>query len=167
MTDQSTPRLTDAVPLSDELLKLMRASAKKALELHEGFITPRALLLTMMDDPALGPGISSVVNRDKVLSAETPATQASRLPDDTFEIGDQASVARFDTICFKTPDGNSSVWLTREAYDIFIEGAQRADDRYTPKHLALGFAAEARHAPGVLSAIKVDPGVLAEAIYRL
>lgn len=167
MPDQSTPRLTDAVPLSDELLKLMRVSAKKALELHEGFITPRALLLAMMDDPAIGAPIASVVDRERLLSADAPVTQASRLPDDTFDAGDPAAIARFDTISFKTPDGGSSVWLTRDAYDIFIEGAQRADDRYMPKHLALGFAAEARRAPGVLAEINVQPGALSEAIYRL
>ena len=167
MTDQSTPRLTDAVPLSDELLHLMRAAAKKALELHETFITPRAMLLAMMDHPGLGPPISAVVNREKVVGAQTEDTHAARLPDDTFEAGDQHAVERFDTIAFKTPDGKSSVWLTREAFDIFTGGAQRAQERYMPKQLALGFAAEARNAPGVLAAIKVDPGVLAEAIYRL
>ncbi|HEV3152747.1 MAG TPA: hypothetical protein VGZ02_02970 [Candidatus Baltobacteraceae bacterium] len=159
--------MTDALPLSDELLSLMRASAQKALDLHEGFITPRALLLTMVDDPYLGPRIAGVVNREKVLSAETSSTHAVRLPDDTFEAGDPAAIARYDTISFKTPDGRSSVWLTREAYDIFVEGAQRAGERYMPKHLALGFAAEAMHAPAVLAAIKVEPGALSEAIYRL
>lgn len=157
----------EQVPLSDELLSLMRKAAKNALDTHEGFITPRALLLTMLDDPVLGPNIAQVVNREKLLAVETATTDAVRLPDDTFEAGDLPAVARYDTISFKTPDGGSSVWLTHEAYHIFIEGARRAEDRYMPKHVALGLAAQAVHAPGVLAALRVEPGVLADAIYKL
>lgn len=157
----------EQVPLTDELLALMRKTAQKALDLHEPFVTPRALLLTMIDDPQIGPAIAGVVNRDKLLQSETPATHAERLPDDVFAAGDADPIARYDTISFKTPDNRSSVWLGIDTFHIFIEGAQRVDDRYWPKHLALGLAAEAVHAPGVLAAIKVEPGALAEAIYRL
>jgi len=167
MADSTQPRLSDAVRLSDELLALMRSAAKKAVDLNERSITPRALLLAMLDDVALGPRIGGVVNREKLLAAQTPSTHAERLPDDTFAAGDPAAVERYDTIAFKTPDGGSSVWLTREANEIFAEGAQRAGERYLPKHLAFGFAAEARHAPAVLAEIGIDGGALADAIYRL
>ena len=157
----------DQVPLSDELLALMRKAAQKAMDLGEGFISARSILLAMLDDPGLGPPLASVVNRDKVLSAEEAGTSALRLADDVFADGDSPSLARYDTIAFKTPDGRTNVWINREAYQIFIEGAQRVEERYLPKHLALGMAAQAVHAPGMLAAIRVEPGVLADAIYKL
>ena len=157
----------DQVPLTDELLALMRKAAQKAIEGNEAFITPRSLLLALLDDPHVGPPLASVVNRDRVLGAEEAGTNALRLPDDVFATEEPAAMRRYDTIAFKTPDGRSSMWLNREAYRIFIEGAQRVEERYLPKHVALGMAAQAVHAPGMLTAIRVEPGVLADAIYKL
>lgn len=158
----------EQVPLSPELLGAMRRAAKNAIDLKEPFITPRALLLSLLDDPGVGPVIGGVVNRDKVLSAQVGEdTGMTRLIEERMENGEQPAMARYDTIAFKTPDGRTSVWLNKDAYHIFIEGAQRVEDRYYPKHLALGIAAQAIHAPGVLAAIRVEPGVLADAIYKL
>lgn len=158
----------EQVPLTAELLGVMRRAAKKAIDLKEPFITPRAILLSLLDDPGIGPAIGGVVNRDRVLGAQVGEnTGMTRLLEDHMENGEQPAMARYDTIAFKTPDGRTSMWLNKDAYNIFIEGAQRVDERYYPKHLALGLAAQAIHAPGVLAAIRVEPGVLADAIYKL
>lgn len=158
----------EQIPLSDELLAVMRRAARKAVELREPFITPRAMLLSLLDDPGIGPALANVVNRDKVVAAKVDENfGVVRLVDDFLPDGEQPAMSRFDTLAFKTPDGRTSMWLNRDAYHIFIEGAQRADDRYYPKHLALGLAAEAVRVPGVLAAIRVEPGFLADAIYKL
>lgn len=158
----------EQVPLTTELLGVMRRAARKAIDLKEPFITPRAMLLSLLEDPGIGPAISSVVNRDKVLGAEVSENAGmTRLIEERMENGEQPAMARYDTLAFKTPDGRTSMWLNKDAFNIFIEGAQRVDDRYYPKHLALGLAAQAIHAPGLLIAIRVEPGVLADAIYKL
>lgn len=158
----------EQVPLTSELLGVMRRAAKKAIELKEPFITPRAILLSLLDDPGIGPAIGGVVNREKVTAVQVGEnTGMTRLIEERMENGEQPAMTRYDTIAFKTPDGRTSMWLNKDAYNIFIEGAQRVDERYYPKHLALGVAAQAIRAPGVLAAIRVEPGVLADAIYKL
>lgn len=144
--------MNEAIPLSEDLLRTMRNAAKKAIELREPVITPRAMLLALLDDDGIGPALRNVVNTEKVAAAQSD---------------ENLSIAPEDTLAFKTPDGRTSVWLSREAHNIFLEGAQRVDERYCPKHLALGLAAQARQAPGILAAIRVEPGILADAIYKL
>lgn len=158
----------EQLALSEELLGVMRNAARKAQELREPFITPRAILLALLDDPGVGPAISGVVNRAKVSAAAVDENAvAPRAIEEVLPNGEQPAMASYDTLAFKTPDSRASMWLTREALRIFIEGAQRVDERYYPKHLALGFAAQAVHSPGVLAAIRVEPGILADAIYKL
>jgi hypothetical protein len=144
--------VSEALPLSEDLLRTMRTAAKKAIELREPHITPRAILLALLDDPAIGPALLQVVNKEKVTAAETE---------------DDLGAPHDDTLAFKTPDGRTSLWLSRDAHNIFIEGAQRVEERYYPKQLALGLAAQARLAPGILAAIRVEPGSLTDAIYKL
>lgn len=158
----------EQVPLTMELMNVMRRAAQRAIDLKEPFITPRAILLSLMDEPSMGHAIAEVVSRDKVLSAEVVESPGmTRLIEERMQDGEQPAMTRYDTLAFKTPDGRGSMWLNKDAYKIFIEGAQRVEDRYLPKHLALGLAAQAVHAPGLLTAIRVEPGVLADAIYRL
>ena len=158
----------EQIPLSDELFAVMRGAAQTAMRLHEPFITPRALLLALLDDASVGPAIAAAIDRDKVLGAQAGENPGMvRLMESGLPEGEQPSMVRYDTLAFKTPDGASSVWLNRDAYRIFVEGAQRVEDRYYPKQLAFGLAAEAVHAPGMLSEICVEPGALVEAIYRL
>lgn len=155
----------EQVLLSDELLAVMRDAARKAIEARENFITPRALLSALLDDPYLGPALANVVDRARL--------EAFRANGDELDGGERplvaesAPIARYDTLAFKTPDGKASVWLDRDAYDIFIEGMHRVDDRYFPKQLAFGLAAEAIRAPGVLTALRIEPGALTDAIYKL
>jgi|SRR5579884_2567316 len=158
----------DQVPLSQEVLGLMRHAAETALEFEEPFVTPRSILLALLDDTELGPALATVVNRDRVLGAHVEEHGAMiPLSEERMESGEQPAMIRYDTIAFKTPDGRTSVWLDKDAYKVFIEGAQRVEERYLPKHVALGLAAQAIQAPGVLAAIRVEPGVLADAVYKL
>ena len=156
------------IPLSDDLLAVMRTAARNALDLREAFITPRTLLLALLDVSAAGPAIAKVVDREKVLAAKAAdASAPARLRDDGLPENEQGAIVRYDSLAFKTPDGRSTVWLGRDAYRVFLEGAQRARERYGSKELALGLAAEAVRAPGVVTAIGVEPGVLSEAVYAL
>ena len=112
------------------------------------------MLLALLEDPQIGAAISAVVNREKVLAADGEEKSA-------FAHGIE------DTLAFKTPDGSAMMWLDRDAFTIFVEGAQRVDERYFPKHLAFGLAAQAVHAPEMLAALRVEPGVFADAVYKL
>jgi hypothetical protein len=160
----------DQIPVSDELLTVMRAAAGYALKLREPFVTSRAILLALLDDPQIGPAITDVVPREKLVELEPSGdlrNAASRLPDAGLPSGERGALPRFDTLAFKLPEGNASVWLGREAYSIFCEGANRAEGRYLPRHLAFGLASEAVRSPGILAALRVEPGKLTDAIYNM
>lgn len=160
----------EQVPLSDELLTLMRRAAGIALRLREPFISSRALLLSLLDDRHAGPLLSAVVRRDKLEELPVPDDIRKgivRVPEQGLDPGEVAALVRYDTLAFKTPDGKMTVWLSHDAFAIFNEGARRVEDRYEPKHLAFGLAAEAIKTTGVLSALKVEPGSVTDAIYKL
>lgn len=160
----------EQVPLAAELLDVMRNAARYARELHEPFITARDLLLALMDDPTIGPPLLEVIPREKLLALpgdSDPRNAATRLPDVALPKGERGALPRFDTLAFKLPDGSASVWLGREAHALFIEGSNRADGRYMPKALALGIAADAVRNPGILRALKVEPGKLTDAVFAL
>ncbi len=160
----------EQIPLSEELLGLMRASAAIALRLREPFITPRSLLLALLDDPHAGPELGAVIRRDKLEALPVPEDlrkSVARLPEKALEEGELPAIVRYDTLGFKTPDGKTTVWLSREAFAIWNEGARRVEGTYLPKHLAFGIAAESVKANGVLNALRVEPGTVTDAIYRL
>jgi hypothetical protein len=160
----------EQIPISDELLKVMRASAGFALQLREPFITARALLLGLLEDPQIGPALAEVVPRDDLIALEPSGdlrNAAVRLPEAGLPAGERGALPRFDTLAFKLPDGHASVWLGREAYTIFCEGANRSDGRYLPRHLAFGLASEALRTPGILASLRVEPGKLTDAIYNM
>jgi hypothetical protein len=158
------------IPLAEELLAVMRVAARNTLAARERFITPRALLLALLDDPSVGPVLAPVVDRERLEAiepSEIDLSGVSRMPDERIGNEEQAALVRYDTIAFKTPDGRDTVWLNRDSLSIFLEGSRRVEDRYNPKQLALGLAAEAVRQPGVLSTIRVEPGALIDAIYKL
>lgn len=160
----------DQFPLSNELLLTMRNAARQAQRLRETFITPRSILLALLEDATLGPVLAAVVDREKVEAL--PPTENSRMgvarkDEKGLDPGEQPPIPRYDTLAFKTPDGKSSVWLGREAAAIFKEGLQRAERTFLPKHLAFGLAAEAVRSPGVLAALRIEPGAVTDAIYSM
>ena len=157
----------EQIPLSDELLAVMRNSSRYAQQLREPFITARALLLALLDDDRIGSTLRAVIQRDKLLElepVEDARTTAARLPETGSE---KPAMPRYDTLAFKVPEGMASVWLSREAFTIFVEGANRADASYLPKHLAFGLAAEALRTPGVLAALHIEPGKVTDALFQL
>jgi hypothetical protein len=168
--------MSDVEPifLSDEITVLMRNAAAIALRLKEPFITIRTLLLALLDDPVLGERLSEALPRDKLEEYELPVEAmqrltASRVPEPNMNTGERAALLRFDTLAFKVPDGSRSVWLSREAYGVWAEGAKRVDegDPFLPKHLAFGIAADALRSPGLLSALHISPGDVNEAILSI
>jgi len=160
----------EQVPLSEELLAVMRNSGRYAQQLREPFITARALLLALLDDEHIGPALADVIPRDRLLGlapADDVRATAARIPETSLEGTEKTAMPRYDTLAFKLPEGTASVWLSREAFTIFVEGANRAEDMYVPKHLAFGLAAEALRTPGVLTALRVEPGKVTEALFAL
>ncbi|HTU81408.1 MAG TPA: hypothetical protein VMF61_04715 [Candidatus Acidoferrales bacterium] len=160
----------EQIPLSDELLDVMRAAGRYAQQLREPFVTARALLLALLDDEAIGPAIAELVPREKVTAlppSEDVRATATRLPDTGLPAGEKPALPRYDTLAFKLPEGSSSAWLSREAFSIFCEGANRAGQIYMPKHLAFGIAAEAVRSPGILVALRIEPGRLTDALVNL
>ncbi|HVA29504.1 MAG TPA: hypothetical protein VNF68_15080 [Candidatus Baltobacteraceae bacterium] len=164
----------DQIFLSEEILALMRNAAAIAQRLKEPFITTRTLLVALLDDPALGEKLVDVLPREKLEAYELPAQAAqrltaSRVQESKMPPGERAALLRFNTLAFKLPDGSKSVWLSREAYQVWNEGAKRVEDgaKYMPKHLAFGIAADAVRSPGVLTDLRVSPGDVSETILTL
>ncbi len=164
----------DHVPVEDDLLVLMRRAARIATELREPFITVRALLVALLEDERIGPALQDAISREKLYDYEVDADAAtrmtaSRIAETGLESGERSAMLRFNTLAFKVPDGSRSVWLSREAHSAFLSGAQRVPDgsAYAPVHLAQGIAADAVRAPGLLSALHIEPGVVTDAIMKL
>ncbi|HEV7178967.1 MAG TPA: hypothetical protein VGN11_03795 [Candidatus Baltobacteraceae bacterium] len=159
--------------LSRELLDVMRDSARIALECREPFITVRSLLLALLNDPHTGPALAGTISREKLDAYEAAGDAiarmtASRVPEPHMPPGERPAMLRFNTLAFKVPDGSRSVWLSREALSAFAEGARRVDEGalYAPKHLAFGVAADAIRAPGLLSALHIEPGAVTDAVTK-
>jgi hypothetical protein len=168
------PETPEQIFLSDDVLTLMRNAARLAGEVKEPFITVRTLLLALLDDAVVGPALQAVVPREKLETYALPedaATRlvASRVPEPNMQNGERAAMLRFNTLAFKTPDGAKSVWLSREAFQIWNEAGKRAGDGepLLPKHLAFGIAADAIRTPGVLAALHISPGDVNDAIRPL
>ncbi|MBV8639144.1 MAG: hypothetical protein JO322_13790 [Candidatus Eremiobacteraeota bacterium] len=160
--------------LSDEILTLMRHAAELAGTVNEPFITVRSMLIALLDDPRIGPALHDVLPREKLyeyqMAAEAAKTNiASRVAEPQMQAGERAAMLRFNTLAFKVPSGSKSVWLSRDAFSAWNEGAKRVRDgeRYMPKHLAFGIAADAVRAPGILAALHLSPGEINEAILKL
>ncbi len=166
--------VAEQIALSGELLQLLRGAANHAVGLREPFVTMRALLLAMLDDPQLGKSLQDVIPREKLEEYEVDAEAAarmtaSRISETGLQSGERAALLRFNTLAFKTEDGSRSVWLSREAHTAFLSGAQRVSEgcAYLPLHLAQGIAADAVRAPGLLTALKVEPGAVIDAVMKL
>jgi len=164
----SDPR--EPILLSEEVLVVLRRAAALARRLNEPFISTRALLLSLLDDPVDGPVLAGAVFRDQLESGEPAsgaAAHANALPEEPFPEGEAPAMARYDTLAFKMPDSTQSVWLSDEALAMLLDGAQRADGPYLPKHLAFGIAAHAKRSPATLTKLRLDAGAVIDAIYKL
>ena len=155
------------LPLSDQLLATMRLAAQRTVDLREPFITPRTMLLALLEAPVVGPALAQVISKQKLLAATARSNFGSVRVIEEWLPGEQPPMTRYDTLAFKTPDGRASLWLSKEALKVFLEGAKRVDERYEPRELALGLAAESVLSPGILAAIRVGPGAVYDAIKRI
>lgn len=165
---------TEQIFLSDEVLGFMRNAARLAGLLREPFITVRTLLIALLEEPTLGPALEEVLPREKLETYELPEDAgvrltASRVPEPNAQAGERPALLRFNTLAFKVPDGSKSVWLSREAFNVWNEAAKRVPEgeKFLPKHVAFGIAADAIRSPGVLAAMRVSPGDVTEVLLKL
>jgi hypothetical protein len=166
--------IVEQIFLSDEILAMMRNAARLAGVLKEPFITVRTLMIALLEDPQVGPALEEVLPREKLEGYELPEDAgirltASRVPEPIMQNGERPALLRFNTLAFKTPDGSKSVWLSREAFQVWNEGAKRIGDgeKFLPKHIAFGIAADAIRTPGVLAALHISPGDVTDKLLKL
>ena len=160
----------EQIPVSDEVLALMRNAASRALANDEKFISPRAMMVALMHDQSVAEALKEAVDVDALETLTSEAIDkpsALEVPEDRMTEGEQPALLRYDTLAFKDETGQNSVWLNGEAYAVFLEGARRTEGRYMPKHLALGFASEARKSSSLLTDLKIDPAKFSEAAFKL
>jgi hypothetical protein len=160
----------DQIMLSEELLTTIRTAATISQRLGEKFISTRALLLALLDDPTIGAALSEVVPREKLEELEVSESMraiAAKMPEPVLRAPEKPAIQRYDTLLFTMPNEKQGMWLSHEALSVMVEGGRRAEGRYLPKHLAFGIAAEAVRTPGVFAALHISPGEVTDAIYKL
>ncbi|MDP9017576.1 MAG: hypothetical protein M3N19_04585, partial [Candidatus Eremiobacteraeota bacterium] len=132
----------EQIPVSDEVLTVMRSAATKTLRCGENFVSPRTMMIALAEDPILAEPLKEVVDLELLqgmVADERDLPGVTELPEDRMGADEQPALLRYDTLAFKDLEGSTSVWLNAEAFAVFLEGARYAEDgKYLPKHLALG-----------------------------
>lgn len=158
------------VPLTRDLLTVMRRAAGFAIGTERGFVNQYHMLLALLDDPALAPVLAALIDREKV-SASTNVTTppgVRELPERNLPAGESPPFQRYDTLAFRNEEGSGMVWLDVDAFKLFMEGARRTEGTaYAPKHLALGVIAVSRTDGGLLLAVGANPTEVTKAIFEL
>ncbi len=154
--------------LAPDLLAVMRNGVAAAVAHDAPFVAPAHVMVGLLADARVGPALAPLVPREHV---ERAAEEAARklpevlpLPEGALPQGEDGAFARYDTLAFRSPDGARTLYLDADAFHVFIEGARRASETYLPKHLVLGFTAEAVKDRNVLSLFGVDPIDIARAV---
>jgi hypothetical protein len=132
---------SDQVLLSDELLVVLRSAVTYAVEYGATFVAPSHILLALMDDPKIGPTLTEVLERGRVVAAarQPSAGAVHEVAEGVLPRGEKAPFVRYDTVIFHSLDGQYQRWLNRDSFKLFNEGAKRANGgRFLPRHLALG-----------------------------
>ena len=162
----------EQIPISPEVLAIMRDAVARSRVRGENFISSRTLMLALAHEPSLQEHLAEVIDVERLEGlifepVELPGI--AHVPDERLEEGEDAPFPKYDTLAFKSPDGATSMWLNGETHAVFLEGARHAADaeRYLPKHLALGFVSESRRTPAVLTSIKIDAAALSKAVFEL
>jgi hypothetical protein len=147
--------------IGDELIAVMRGGVSIAIAHGAQFVAPPHLLLALLDDERVGPAIGPLVPRPRIDRAAIDA--ANKLPE-VFEVpegqlpdGERPPFQRYDTLAFRSRDGARTLYLDADAYHLFLEGARRAGETYQPKHLVMGFTAEAVKDHDLLAIVGSDP----------
>ena len=111
-----------------------------------------------------GEGMRATKREDAL---EDPRAVADPVAEPASSRGEPPPMQRYDTLAFTCGNGDERIWLSHEAFAIFTEGARRADGRLMPQHIGIGFAAEAVRSPGVLAQLRVEPGKVTDALFKL
>ena len=160
----------EQIPISDEVLTVMRRAATLTLNAREQFITTRAMMIALLQEPAFAEAFAEAVDLEglqAMVPDEREAPGVQQLPDERMAEGEQPALLRYDTLAFKDESGQTTVWLNGEAHAVFLEGARRTESRFLPKSLLLGFVSEARRQPQVLRDLKIDAGKFSEVAFAL
>lgn len=157
--------------LAPDLLSVMRAGVTHAIDRGAQFVAAPHLLLALLDEPKVGPPLSERIPRERIEKAAEAALaklpEVTELPEGVLPEGEKPPFQRYDTLAFTSADGARTVYLDRETYQLFLEGARRADEVYRPKHLVMGFVAAAVKDGEILALLGPDPTQLTAAVYEL
>jgi hypothetical protein len=160
----------DQLPLSKDVLAVMRGAVTYAVATDSEFVTPPHLLLALLDDAEVGDVLADYLERGKIVS-ETKKKRPPgvlQMPEGPLPADETPPFKRYDTLAFRSADGETSRWLDRESFKVFIEGARRIDDGpYQPKHLAAGYMAESIKDRDLQVLLGRDPRAVSMAIFEL
>jgi hypothetical protein len=161
----------EQLPLAPDLLNVMRNSVSYALEHGAPYVAPAHLMLALLDDPGLGEALAALVPEERVRRAADAAREklsgVVEVPEGELAEGEHPPFPRYDTLAFRSRDALRTLYLDHEACHLFIEGARRADDAYRPKHLVLGFTAQAVKDPEIFGLLGSDPQDVTKAVIDL
>jgi hypothetical protein len=156
--------------LSKEILAVMRGAVSHAIDGGSEFVAPSHLLLALLDDEQLGEVLADFLERGKII-ADTKKNRLPgvlEVPESPLPEGEVVPFKRYDTLAFRSTDGKRTLWLNRDAFKVFIEGARRVEDGpYKPKHLALGYVAESIKDRDLQGLLGRDPQAVTSAVFEL
>jgi hypothetical protein len=132
----------EQLPLSQELLGVMRGAVTYAVANGNDYVSPSHFLMALLDDASLRDMLGEHLERGTLI-ADTRKKKLPgvlEVPEVPLPEGEVVPFKRYDTLAFRSTDGKRVMWLDRDAYKIFIEGARRVEaGAFKPRHLALGY----------------------------
>ena len=159
---------SDQIRLGVDLLGVMRTAVTIAIWHGAEFVAPPHLLLALLTDSRVGPAIDPLVPRERIDKAAEDAAkklpEVLEIPEGALPGDEQPPFARYDTLAFRSQDGERTLYLDAEAQRVFVEGARRAGEVYHAKHLVYGFTAEAVKERDLLDLFGSDPQGVAAAV---
>jgi hypothetical protein len=162
---------SDQLRLDADLIEVMRTGVTSALESGAEFVAPAHLMLGLLADSRIGPAISPLIPRGRVLEAAAQANQklpdVGEIPEGALPDGERTPFVRYDTIAFRSRDGVHSLYLDADSFRVFLEGARRASGTYRVKHLVFAFTAEAVKERELLDLVGRDPQAVTKAVDAL
>jgi hypothetical protein len=160
----------DQLPLSKEVLAVMRGAVTYAIASESEFVSAPHVLLALLDDADVGDVLADYLERGKIVTEakKKKSPGVLEMPEGGLPSDETAPFKRYDTLAFRSADGETSRWLDRETFKVFIEGARRADDGpYKSKHLAAGYMSESIKDRDLQLLLGRDPQAVTMAIFEL
>jgi len=160
----------EQLPLSQEILAVMRSAVTYAVSAGNEYVSPSHLLLALLDETTLREILGEHLERS-VLLADTRRKKLPgvlEVPEAQLPEGETVPFRRYDTLAFRSTDGKRVMWLDRDAYKIFIEGARRVEiGAYKPKHIALGYVSESKKDHELVRLLGSNPQAVTTAIFEM